>query len=1034
MAAAFQRWISRFGYAVTAVAAANTLILQATSKAGTVNIPAPAGGPGIRNAIPIRQLQPGMLRNVGGYTINPATIRLLSQAQAEQASRIRTLGKLASVVQETATIAEAGDGVLIQTQLSYAVQFGACLKNKQILAAAGIRCRNTRDLNASSRELSDPNSERYISNQAKREEAIQKLERAKATFTDLGAKLRLNLNKPQAITKLGQATVSELSQLSDAQLGNEILNAGTVDIQQAIYIPSANTLLQSLRKVKSLEGNSIDNLMRLKLPTSPGPQSRSHSETDTAAPGPEPYPIQTINSDATTAGLFRADSSTQPGILLASLPSQGSLIASNNSNQSRDDVFLAGFTFGKQYEWKKRVGTTIDICWPFDCNRSLYVEPYAKFSYGLGLRFPIRAKTNYSTSGDNGRVTVNLDPFDGSAQDYTRAGITGEKTFEGKELVAEIGGEAGVRYNIYVDSGNPHFAMGYDLTEKLPPGFRNGNFVPPSPQRPLPAIAPIFIESIDLLGGSFNYGVVWAKVHPGLKADITSRELSLKIIDNYGSGTPQRISDGQSKQVAIRNGKSSITLKDPKYNIAFSITPGVRAKIGVDVVVWEDDWHYDIWIPELSISLPPSGVDFSCHAGTVCTRNYEFLASGSAAGGGSGSGGDSGGSGNPGGSTGGRVACSAGNKLGRFALRSELSGRYIRGGVTAEGTDTAVGAQATAIGGNSSWESFDVYELGNQDGRNSNTLAFRSSLAPSRWISVAENNSLQLAPGFCNSSTNSKLFAANRTGNTLQLQSLRNGQWVIQRSNGNLYANAPNTGGNVPQALRFTLVPLAGNNPGVGGNEPRPTPSPAPSTERLDGWWQGDRGGFYSIQTSGSSFEMKGFNNNGSPVNLFSGTISGNRISGSWRSFCDNRTGSAVLEVSNGQLQRVGGTTANSRWSRSSRPANLQTIPNCQQTGSGQPAPASINLSGSWRGNDGGTYVIRQTGNNLSWQGAGGNFRNTFNGQIRGNMITGYWQDTADSQTQNAGRLTLRIDNNNQLTRYSHTGAFTGSLWQRSGN
>lgn len=225
---------------------------------------------------------------------------------------------------------------------------------------------------------------------------------------------------------------------------------------------------------------------------------------------------------------------------------------------------------------------------------------------------------------------------------------------------------------------------------------------------------------------------------------------------------------------------------------------------------------------------------------------------------------------------------------------------------------------------------------------------------------------------------------------------------------------------------------LSRSNGGWGGGGSTGT-APQP-TQRLDGWWQGDRGGFYSIQTSGSSFEMKGFNNSGSPVNLFSGTISGNRISGSWRNFCDNRTGSAVLEASNGQLQRVGGATANSRWSRSARPANLQTTPNCQQTGSGQPAPASINLSGSWRGNDGGTYVIRQTGNNLSWQGAGGNFRNTFNGQIRGNMVTGYWQDTADSHTQNAGRLTLRIDNNNQLTRYSHTGAFTGSLWQRSGN
>ena len=29
-----------------------------------------------------------------------------------------------------------------------------------------------------------------------------------------------------------------------------------------------------------------------------------------------------------------------------------------------------------------------------------------------------------------------------------------------------------------------------------------------------------------------------------------------------------------------------------------------------------------MWFPDVAITLPPGGVDFSCHAGTVCRRSY----------------------------------------------------------------------------------------------------------------------------------------------------------------------------------------------------------------------------------------------------------------------------------------------------------------------------------------------------------------------------------------------------------------------------
>ena len=209
-------------------------------------------------------------------------------------------------------------------------------------------------------------------------------------------------------------------------------------------------------------------------------------------------------------------------------------------------------------------------------------------------------------------------------------------------------------------------------------------------------------------------------------------------------------------------------------------------------------------------------------------------------------------------------------------------------------------------------------------------------------------------------------------------------------------------------------------------------PQQEQTTERLDGWWRGDRRGFYSIQTSGSSFEMKGFSTSGSPVNLFTGTIRGNRISGSWQNFCDSRTGNAVLEFSNGQLTRISGATANRQWLRSSRPSNIQSNPNCDQRRSSEAAPsADLNLSGVWRTNDSGTYAIRQSGKTITWDSSGGMMQNTFNGWIRGDRITGFWKDGKSNKPENSGYLTLRIESDNKLVLVEQTGPFTGSTWKR---
>jgi len=150
-----------------------------------------------------------------------------------------------------------------------------------------------------------------------------------------------------------------------------------------------------------------------------------------------------------------------------------------------------------------------------------------------------------------------------------------------------------------------------------------------------------------------------------------------------------------------------------------------------------------------------------------------------------------------------RIDCGQGRLIGRFGLRSGLNNKLVRGGVKAEGTLTSVGAFSDQLAG---WESFDIYDLSNKDGLNGGSVALRSVQDPSRWLSIGERNSLQLAAAVCTTSTKTNLFNMNRLGDSIQLQSLVNGQWVIQRSNNLLYANANHVGGNVPQALLFKLV------------------------------------------------------------------------------------------------------------------------------------------------------------------------------------------------------------------------------------
>lgn len=95
--------------------------------------------------------------------------------------------------------------------------------------------------------------------------------------------------------------------------------------------------------------------------------------------------------------------------------------------------------------------------------------------------------------------------------------------------------------------------------------------------------------------------------------------------------------------------------------------------------------------------------------------------------------------------------------------------------------------------------------------------------------------------------------------------------------------------------------------------------------------------------------------------------------------------------------------------------------------------PAQADITAVFHCNDGGTYYVRQVGNQLWWYGESGDggrsWSNVFNGTISGDTVQGNWADVPKGATRNSGYMTLRINGSNLFYATYQTGGFGGSVW-----
>lgn len=659
---------------------------------------------------------------LGDFTLDVAKINAPDNPIVARFANLQKLGNLITVKPVETSIDELSNGVLIKQTLKYDLRLGACRSAGAQLAEAGVACGTASTLSQRIQAISNPaDPDNYLADPTERSNAIAALTGSADELHTEVRKTREYLATPAAAAALGANELARLSALTDDALIAEVMDSGETEIAQGIFLPAMD-------RIEIFKRLPVLGLQPYNISPQALQAVLNYSQAQTAQ-------NQASNSPTPSSA---AQSAQAPALAPKSV-----IVGS--------DKFLAGFTLGKEYEWRWRIQKTVNWC-IWGCKSTYFIEPYASLGFGLGLRFPIKTSllATRNDTGDALTVKPTITAFNGEEEDYLATGLERRKLFDGKELVAEYSYLAGIKYSLPRNQGNWSIGDAYDFTETLPRPFTNGQFRPPSPGRDLMTFQKVFTE-VDLLGRQADYGIVSAALYPAVKVNLSSDELSMRLADVTPGGTSaRRLSSGELYPVKINSqGNASVKIGQPKYNLSFKITPGLNYLLKVDLAVWSKRWTDTIWIPDLEIQLPPGGVDFGCHAGTICERTYNFggyVPPASS----SGSSGSTAGrrpAGDPSGAplqpSPSQQTCNSEQIAGRWAFRDLASQRFVRGGVTGEGQNDLVGLGSTQYAANPArdWATFEIFEIAGVPGgrRLRNTI-------DGRWLETNNNTNTLLLP------------------------------------------------------------------------------------------------------------------------------------------------------------------------------------------------------------------------------------------------------------------------------------------------
>ena len=95
------------------------------------------------------------------------------------------------------------------------------------------------------------------------------------------------------------------------------------------------------------------------------------------------------------------------------------------------------------------------------------------------------------------------------------------------------------------------------------------------------------------------------------------------------------------------------------------------------------------------------------------------------------------------------------------------------------------------------------------------------------------------------------------------------------------------------------------------------------------------------------------------------------------------------------------------------------------------PPAAAQDLSGVWRDERGGRYLVRQVEEHFCWSMAP---TNVFCGIVVGKLIAGRWLDLPTGRFNGHGRMVLQVESPDRLVKVSQTASYGGSIWTREGS
>jgi hypothetical protein len=588
---------------------ANSVILQGGTQAQTM-----------QRLHVVRQYALQTLRSSPRVTLGEAQLDftpLLNNPKAlpNLATRLQSMPQHVQVQATSSEVNEVDQGLVIHHIVTYQILPGKCAdpSAKSQLAEAGVSCFTRATTNQRVAEFSAPGNPRYIADPGKRQTAIaafqQKSAAADADASQHIAALRKSLADPTQraaiVAKVGQAEAARMSSLSDDDLKDELINMGAQTVEETMFVPKieSSNYAHPQHILTSVAGPAE---------VAAAQQLMRGGTVDTSSPAQFPKLLKVVPSSSLH--------------LAGSGPPRGDQTADLNMGPY---IFLTGFTIGHDYEWNWGVSISINWC-VVGCTSTYGIQLHAGFNYAFGLRFPIQTTLKYQTvvhpnNSAEAKLTPQFVPIEGDVNDFFSAGLDASELYNAQEIVAQVGADAGFSVNLPVLSNSQDFQVNVDFTQLLPAPYTGGRFQPPAPGSG-GINSPYVFNTIDLLGGLLDFGVVGGAVYPAVNVNLHSDSLQFTLNDELSKRSSQ-INSGQTVSlgdVADQNGDySHFSVGNPVYNLGFTLTPGLAPTVFVDIAVWSDQWQWPVWFPQLAISLPPGGMNFSCHAETTCVMDFQ---------------------------------------------------------------------------------------------------------------------------------------------------------------------------------------------------------------------------------------------------------------------------------------------------------------------------------------------------------------------------------------------------------------------------